>query len=248
VFQSIRLSLLTASVLLAGIASAAPATNGLAAYWDFDEGKGDTLHDKSGNGNHGVITKATWAPGVSGSALSFTGDGYVDCGHGPSLNVTGAITLAAWINLGEKVLPSVSFGFRDIINKPGAYQLGVVKEWGLTFSALNGGRIYRGHDADSEFAVNRWYHVAVSYNTVYNERRIYIDGVEQPAGNVARVFGIDSSANNLRIGNQAPGKSWGNSNHWRGKIDEVRIYNRVLSPTEVVELYQIGAGKGSAKK
>jgi len=47
---------------------------GLVAYWSFDEGSGNTLHDLSGNENHGTIYGAVWTGGKSGNALYFDGD------------------------------------------------------------------------------------------------------------------------------------------------------------------------------
>jgi hypothetical protein len=220
-------------------AAATSLNDGLAAYWSFDEEKGDTAYDKSGNGNNGVISGATRTAGPCGGALAFAGNGRVDCGHGPSLNVTGAITVAAWITLSEYPVPKISWGWRDIINKPGAYQLSVVKGQGLTFQGLNGGKIVRQHEVDSEFVLNKWYHVAVTYNTQYNERKIYVNGVEHAVGNRGRVFGIDTTASNLRIGSQDGGEKYGLSNQWRGSIDEVRIYRRVLAPAEIMQLYRL---------
>ena len=55
------------------------ADEGLVAEWHFDEGAGSVLADSSGNGNDGAIYGATWTEGVSGSALSFDGNGdYVE--------------------------------------------------------------------------------------------------------------------------------------------------------------------------
>ena len=41
--------------VLSLVAFAEPAKDGLVAHWDFNEGKGDILHDRSGNGNDGKI-------------------------------------------------------------------------------------------------------------------------------------------------------------------------------------------------
>ena len=70
---------------------------GLVAHYDFSEGVGTVLHDRSGNGNDGTIVGAQWITRRSGYCLEFDGiDDYVDCGHGASLDLTGAVTLEAW--------------------------------------------------------------------------------------------------------------------------------------------------------
>src|SRR3990167_10785875 len=82
-------------------ANAAAPTNGLIGYWAFEEQSGTTAGDSSGNGNTGTLTNGpTWTTGKVGSgALSFDGvnDG-VNLGTPNSLNITGAVTVSAWIN------------------------------------------------------------------------------------------------------------------------------------------------------
>ncbi|KKL04273.1 hypothetical protein LCGC14_2617730, partial [marine sediment metagenome] len=69
---------------------------GLVLHYTFDKGAGDTVRDKSGQGNDGEILGGTrWVKGKFGSALEFNGkDGYVDCGAKPSLNIGKAGTIA----------------------------------------------------------------------------------------------------------------------------------------------------------
>jgi hypothetical protein len=82
----------------------------LVGHWTFDEGSGTTVIDISGNGNDGTITDnpgfddPTWIAGVKGGALEFYGDtsvygsaNHVDCGHSPSLDITGPTSIALWI-------------------------------------------------------------------------------------------------------------------------------------------------------
>lgn len=86
-------------------------TTGISGMWHFDEGSGSIAHDSSGNGNNGTIYDATWTSGISGSALSFDGiDDYVEIPDSDSLDITGAITVEAWMNS----LGNVSIG--DIPN------------------------------------------------------------------------------------------------------------------------------------
>jgi hypothetical protein len=229
-------------LLSAAISVAAPPTDGLAGYWAFDEGKGTATADGSGNGNNGAIVGAAWTEGVSGSSLSFKGNGYVECPTSRSLDITDSITIAVWVYLNEYPDPRVSWGWRDIVNKAGAYQLSLVAAWGLTFGGLNDGKVSRRVPPDSDFTLNRWHHVAVTYRMAHNAQHLYIDGVERPVGNPGRVFAIDTTSNVLRIGNQDGGKKYGNSNHWVGRLDELRIYRRALGPTEVAEIYRAGAG------
>ena len=75
--------------------STPPPSDGIAAY-GLDEGSGPTATDASGNSNHGTIVGATWTTqGRYGGALSF--DGINDRVSGPTITLSGAFTLMAWI-------------------------------------------------------------------------------------------------------------------------------------------------------
>jgi len=224
---------------MAAQAAAAEVSNaGLAAHWSFDERAGATVQDRSGNGNTGVVTGARWVEGASGGALQFDGKSYVECAATPSLHITDSITVAMWVYLTEYPDPKVSYGWRDLLNKAGAYQVSLVAGMGLTFSALNDGKISRDTPPEKDFTLNRWHHVAVTYRMAHNEQRVYIDGVRKDVPQPRRVFAIDTTAAVLRIGNQDGGARYGNSNHFVGRLDELRLYHRVLSAEEVAELYR----------
>src|SRR5690606_34252823 len=81
----------------------ASAADALVAHWKMDEGTGSVLLDASGNGNNAATVGApSWAPGVHGAALSLNGSSqYATAPDSPSLDITGAITLAAWVKAGR---------------------------------------------------------------------------------------------------------------------------------------------------
>ena len=80
--------------------SASTGTPGLVAAYDFNAGSGTTVSDVSGNGNTGTIVNSTWTTsGKYGSALSFNGtNAQVVINDAPSLHLTTAVTLEAWVN------------------------------------------------------------------------------------------------------------------------------------------------------
>src|SRR5262249_9907286 len=86
---------------------------GLVAAYSFNEGSGGIAADSSGNGNTGSLSGATWTTaGHSGNALNFNGTGaWVIVNDSSSLDLTGAMTLEAWVN------PTALGGWRDVVYK-----------------------------------------------------------------------------------------------------------------------------------
>ena len=86
-------------------ASPTRADPNLTAEWHMDEGTGNLVGDSSGNGNQGTLNvgegdnvNSKWVRGIKGKALEFDGvDDYVDCGNNANLEITGDITLEAWV-------------------------------------------------------------------------------------------------------------------------------------------------------
>src|SRR5690349_13859404 len=74
-------------------------TSGLVAAYNFNEGSGSTVTDLSGHNLTGTIVGATWSTGGKyGNALSFNGkSSYVDLGNPSALQLTGSMTLEAWV-------------------------------------------------------------------------------------------------------------------------------------------------------
>src|SRR6266481_1658505 len=74
-------------------------TAGLVAAYNFNEGSGPTVTDLSGHNLTGTIVGATWTnQGKYGNALSFNGtSSYVDLGNPAALQLTGSMTLEAWV-------------------------------------------------------------------------------------------------------------------------------------------------------
>ena len=88
--------------------------------------------------------------------------------------------------------------------------------------------------------VNRWYHVAMTYNDSANSVVFYVDGVAvTDNGGTAESVSLPSTASTpLKIGGELF-----SGEDFDGIMDEVRIYNRALSATEIAKLAQSGAVK-----
>ena len=196
---------------------------GLVAAYSFNAGSGTTVADTSGNGRTGTISGATWSmQGKFGNALSFDGvNDWVTVADAPSLDLTTGMTLEAW------VFPTTSNGVRDIIIKEGSgvdvYNLYARNGAGRPESNVFIGGTNRAAQG-TVLATDVWTHVAGTYDgaTV----RLFINGVQ--AASTAIVGAISTSTGPLRIGGN---KLWGE--FFQGRIDEIRIYNRALTQTEI---------------
>lgn len=204
------------------LSSTVPA--GLVAGYGFGEGAGTRVRDAADNANTGIITGATWtATGKFGSALTFNGtNSLVLVSNAPSLNLTTGMTLEAW------VYPTASqTGWRTIVQREtDAYLLHA----GNDKSALRptGGGTFNGTNAwtnaTTALSLNTWTHLALTYDST--TLRLHVNGTPSASRTVSGT--IQTNANPLRIGGNSPYGEF-----FIGRIDEVRVYNRPLSQTEI---------------
>ena len=207
---------------------------GLICYLKFDEGSGKIAKDSSGNNNNGkIIGGATYVKEKYGFALSFNGiNGYVDCGHHASLETSNAITMEAWIY--SKKL----WSHEDILCKGEQYILRLNSNEIQSYIFTD--KYYYSNTISNQIEVNKWYHVAMTYDTSSSTRkiRIFINGRESkykrqaviPPGEMKTGHPSD-----LQIGRA---KWSGGCNYFNGIIAEVRIYNRALTDTEIKSHYK----------
>ncbi len=210
--------------------------NGLVGYWKFDEGNGTSASDSSGNGNNGtLIGDPTWTEGNSGYALYFNGSNYVDCGNAASLHVQN-YSLSAWIKpsiIGDtehRIISNGGYG-----NTNGAIDFVIATSGQLVI--LNQLGAY-GQDecwSQSRFliSINSWSLVTATYDATTGNAKLYVNGDEvNTTLSVLRAPNPDP-VYNMHIGAMGGGTSM---MYFIGSIDEVRIYNRTLSPEEVAQM------------
>jgi len=184
--------------------------------------------DASGRGLTGTISGATWSTqGRFGNALSFDGvNDWVTVPSNAALNLTTRMTLEAW------VFPTAQGTlWRNVIIKerPGGevYNLYANTDTGVpaVFAVRSAAPTAPvGTTGTAPVPVGAWTHLAVTYDG--SMLRLYVNGVQ--AGSKAMTGSMVTSTGALRIGGNS---IWGE--YFQGQIDEIRIYNRALSGTEI---------------
>jgi hypothetical protein len=200
------------------------AGSGPIAHWRLDENTGTTAADAAGGDNPGTLTNGPlWTTGRIGSALSFDGiNDSVSVPDSPSLDLTGALTLSAWVN------PAITTtSYKTVMIKNYTYFLYASAPGcnGGILAGLSGtpGRVVCD---TTPLAVNTWTHVALTYDGA--AVRLYRNGVLKASAAVTG--GPTVTAGTLQLGASQYGE------HFKGKLDEARVYNRALSAAEVLAL------------
>ena len=201
---------------------------GLVGLWLFNEAVGNTVFDLSGNGNTGTIIADThFVPGKFGHALDFDGTGdYVDCGNIPLLVGQNQITISVWIH------GSFSGNENDgIVSQVDDWEDGI----GI-FAGASGnlviGRIENSNtkcDVTGEITPNVWNHLVLTYNGT--DGYFYVNSVQ--TGTASETVSIPDLTSNMLIGYMTAGEDY-----YTGLIDNVLIYKRALSASEIALLYR----------
>jgi hypothetical protein len=213
-------------------------TNGLVGWWPF---KGNA-NDESGNGNHGTVNGALLTVDRFGhNASSYFFDGlsnFIEVPHSSSITVQNGITISCWFKADNSSTGST----QTLISK------GVQSAfWNYGISLNNNGVAcynYTGYGVGSLNVMNSqtWHHVLFSIDINANSMYEYIDGVIQPT-----LYNINSNAiltdfqyliNSCCTAKLTFGKNSGGQAFFKGSIDEIAIYNRMLSQQEITTLYQ----------
>ncbi|MBD3181943.1 hypothetical protein GF312_06615 [Candidatus Poribacteria bacterium] len=207
--------------------------NGMVLYLSFDEGKGDTAGDSSGNDNDGILEgNIEWVDGQQGKAVRISDDdagNLVRVADDDTLDITDDMTIGMWVNI--ETIPD---GSCSIITKADTYMIhtsnwsgnGIEQELLLwPFDAWQTA-------ASTPIPLNEWHHVT----GVYDGESIimYIDG--DLGGKRDRGGKTTVTQNDLIIGRDSRGCC--NTRRSLVTIDEVAMYNRPLAEDEVEELMQ----------
>lgn len=208
-------------------------TNGLVGYWPFN----GNANDESGNGNNGTINGATLTSdrfGNSNKAYSFDGiSNYINIIDNQSLHLSN-FSISVWVNGND------FNGFRQIFSKNLSNSINEsinlfinnLSIWNA--SAQVGGPSYYGTLLTSPtlFNTNEWHHVIFAFSGINQTQNLYVDG-NLVSNNIAQNT-IQYDNESITIGAQLESSIL--NYFFSGSLDDIRIYNRALSASEVAYL------------
>ena len=220
--------------------------DGLVGYWPVDTGSGSAATDRSGYGNSGTLSNTTWvtAAGDLPSALDFKNDAALSFNGSTSsstLGVTGfsalngSYTVSMWVHYAS--IPATQQTFISIASGTNRNQIGffdnagarTIRMWkrlGTTNTSLV---------TASSTPASGWHHVVYTFNG--STHMLYVDGASATSSTSPAIGTPDAATLGMRTDA---------AEHFSGRIDDVRIYKRVLSPTEVGRLHTGGQPQTSA--
>lgn len=232
--------MLSAVVLLLGCVGTVSAdlNHGLVAHYPFD---GDTL-DASGNGHDGVLVGATLTTDRFGNpdkAYFFDGINAdrIVIPNDPALS-PAQLSLVAWIKPVESAHNSqiIIHNF-SAIGIYGGYEIAFrYPEKRIVFGLYRSQPDYSWVDIDFNFVADNWHLLVGTYDG--QTMRLYVDGV--PLGTIVNTQGyVESIQDSMTIGINSHIHYLEPNHYFAGSIDDIRIYNRALSPEEIQQIYSI---------
>jgi hypothetical protein len=202
---------------------------GPVAAWGFDEGSGATSADTSGNGNTATLVNGpAWVDAKYGKGVSFDQiNDYLSVANSTSLDVSGnALTLSMWIKPGSVTGDSAVLGkFWNAGMTSPYYQYGLELGGGRPHFYVGTATGLVGATTDSALALNQWSHLAVVFDV--SQVRFYVNGTLVNSRSVTAT--LTARGRPLRMGADAD-----TAQFFKGVLDNVRVYNRALTATEVV--------------
>jgi len=246
------------NALALGIAMAISGTanadlnDGLVAYYPFN----GNAHDESGNGNdgteHGSIQ---YVDGVIGKAISFDENNFIQIADSASLDTDNSMTLSLWFNPldfaseGSKLIGkwySSPWSGGGETRGEGDWVLNVTPSGKIVFSIANypqyGGRAEGRDIVDSAdkltVTIGSWVNVITTFQS--GSLKLYVNGelIQQKDSHLQSISATEYAQDDIFIGSHWNGHQ---PYKYQGLMDDVRIYNRALSKSEIGELYQLGS-------
>ena len=215
-------------------------SNGLVGYWSFDEGTGSAANDTSGNSNHGsVIGGVNWVAGRFGNALEFPGAGAagVKIPDAATLRPSPDMTVSLWYQSYPYTSANQLFGREYGVTTDNSIALWHSASNRVSFMTRGSSTLYNDlfyTGTNTLTGRYEWHMVtAVKSGTTL---RLFQDGalITEGAASADILYSVGKP---LFIGADCNNNSDDPDTAYKGRLDEVVLYNRALSEREIQSLY-----------
>ena len=207
-------------------------------HYKFDEATSTVANESiSGGNNNGTISGAQWTTGVIGSGLSLNGNDNSYVKIPGLLAKPRSITISTWANLNARDMDGaeiISIGdyaglrmdaVRGGVGVRGFYYAGASAKWLQTSTGKN----YEGEG---------WHHIVYVIDDEVDKQSVYVDGKQLASTTHIESISYTGLGTDTYIGKHGNSKSSGFNNYnFNGSIDDVRIFYRALSGSEIMELF-----------
>jgi hypothetical protein len=198
---------------------------GLVAFYRFDEGSGTTTTDCVTGAGATLMGGTTWVPGHRASALQFDGTtGFVDIGKNHLGFNNAPFTVSVWVNM-STVAPAFIVG-KELAGANTGWRLGLVGNT-ITLRVGTGLTSVTAASGSEAGLAGTWAHIAATYDTA---AILYVNGTS--VATVTQVGAIlDDPLASAHMGDSSDSQFF-----YHGAVDDLRVYSRALSGSEVQAL------------
>jgi hypothetical protein len=251
-------ALFAAGLLFAGSSEAKIDPKTIAGMWLFDEDEDDIAEDSSGNGNTGkLINGPKWDDGKFGAALEFDGGTtYVNCGNGPSLDITEELTVVAWVKFNAVDYKNGTGNLFTIAAKGNPDRDVPNAGWWFSHDNRNNGQGFNytcfgnkvggwaggGNNLSGcnfQFTKGEWYHLAITVGQ--STAKLYVNGTQLGADKPFANLVLSDTSTDLSIGSNTLKGAY----YFNGLIDEVAIFNVALEQEDIQDIMSKGLERAS---
>jgi len=213
--------------------------DGLVGHWRLDDGTGTVAADSSGRGNdgvlHGLDANSAWVGGRSQGALQTAHVGWVQVALTPSIDaIVDRVTVSAWVDQEGTITAADIFG-TALSRQMGTsedqyYHLSLLLGRPTLFITTEVGYVSPG--APDTIPRDTWVHLAGTYDGAV--ARLYVDGAEVASEPQSGSFAPDTTP--IILGGNGNDGSGVPTELFPGRIDELMLFSRALSASEIAQL------------
>ena len=209
-------------------------SNGFVGVWHLKNGTTLSGADSTTNANNGTITSVTATTGKIDGGMASTGTGGINVGNGTSLQITGDITLSAWVKQTSNPANGTMLIAKDKDTGGRAYTLSTQNSNPLAFFYVNGGAATDIINGSTILTVGNWYYIVGTRLNSTKALNIYLNGSTNATQKIGTVASIPSATANTTLGYR---EYTGFNGNLRGSLDECRIANVVRDSSWIFAEY-----------